>query len=309
MIFAGTVAIAIAQPLFLNSWTTLAARWFPQGQRATAISVVTLANLVGTAIGMVAPPAWVARFGFQGISGVQQVLAWTSVACTVLFIVAYRNNEPSVTSEEAEPVRALEFSGIARALRTRSFLVFLLAMFIGMGVFNGVTQWLAEIIAPIGMGATEAGTLGALMLGGGLAGAVILSPISDRMRKRVPFIVGCLGLAVPATVVLAVTPSDISVYVASFVLGMSLVPVLPVGMQYATEITPETNEGASNGLAQLVGQASVVLVAGMWALRTPDGRFTASLLTAAVLLAVVAIIFSAQKEARLNQHEATPDFA
>ncbi len=57
---AATIGIAAAQPLLLNAWTAMPARWFPAGQRATAVGVTTLGNLLGTAIGLVASPALLA---------------------------------------------------------------------------------------------------------------------------------------------------------------------------------------------------------------------------------------------------------
>ena len=47
-----TIGAAIAQPFLLNAWTTISTQWFPQSQRATAVSLITLANLFGVAIGM-----------------------------------------------------------------------------------------------------------------------------------------------------------------------------------------------------------------------------------------------------------------
>ena len=55
-------------------------------------------------------------------------------------------------------------------------------------------------------------------------------------------------------------------------------------MQYAAEITQPTPEGTSNGLIQLFGQASVVFVYIMEALKTPDGAFTPALLLSIGLL-------------------------
>jgi MFS family permease len=57
MALLATVVIAAAQPLLLNAWTTVPAKWFPSGERATAVSLITLANLVGTALGLVMTPA------------------------------------------------------------------------------------------------------------------------------------------------------------------------------------------------------------------------------------------------------------
>ena len=57
LVLVGTVGLAIAQPLFMNAWTKVAAHWFPERERATAVGLVTLANLLGIAVGMLASPA------------------------------------------------------------------------------------------------------------------------------------------------------------------------------------------------------------------------------------------------------------
>lgn len=297
--FAGTIAIAVTQPLFLNAWTTLPARWFPERERASAIGLITLANLVGTAVGIILAPAWVAAAGPAGIAGFQQALAAASDVATVLFLLVHRDRpDRRSDASSAHEVRALELSGLRAALRTRGFLAFLAVMFVGMGVFNGVSQWIAEIVAPLGLGAEDAGLLGALMLAGGLVGALVLAPISDRTCRRVPFIAASLGGAAVCTLALALAPSAAWAYPACVGLGLCLVPMMPIGMQYATELTPHTHEGASNGLAQLVGQGSVAFVALMWVLRDGDGRFALSLTAAAALLAVTALGFARLREAR-----------
>jgi len=61
-------------------------------------------------------------------------------------------------------------------------------------------------------------------------------------------------------------------------------------MQYASEVTLPTPEGTSNGLIQLFGQASVVFVYLMEALRMKDGSFTWSLMAACALLGLSAVL-------------------
>ena len=57
-----TVMLAISQPFFLNAWTKCAALWFPQKERATAVGVITLANLVGTGVDVAFDPLTYAKF-------------------------------------------------------------------------------------------------------------------------------------------------------------------------------------------------------------------------------------------------------
>jgi MFS family permease len=153
-----------------------------------------------------------------------------------------------------------------------------------------------NIIRPRGFTPTDAGTLGALMLVGGVLGAVIIPPFSDRQRKRQPYILFGLMLTIPGLIGLTYATSSWLLFVSAFVLGFFLVSTSPIGMQYAAEVTQPTPEGTSNGLIQLFGQASVVFVYIMAALKTRNGSFTPALLLAVVLLVISAVLVTQMKD-------------
>jgi len=166
-----------------------------------------------------------------------------------------------------------------------------------MGVFNGVTSWVGDIILPRGFGSSDAAILGAVMLVVGVVGAVVLGAISDRHGKRVRYLALALALAVPCLIGVAFISTLWLLYAASALLGFFIVGALPIGMQYAAEVTQPTPEGTSNGLIQLFGQCSVAFVWVMGVLRTGNGSFTVSLVLASVLLAVSALVVSRLKDA------------
>jgi cyanate permease len=182
------------------------------------------------------------------------------------------------------------FDGLKHALKNRSVWIYLAVMFVGMGVFNGVTTWIEGIVRTRGFSPEDAGNLGAAMLVGGLVGAVVIPPISDRQRNRRRFIVLGVGASIPGLLGLAFATSFALLAAASFVLGVFLVSTMPVGMQYVAELTRPTPEGTSSGLIQLCGQASVVFVYVMEAMKSADGSYTSSLVLAAVLLGVCAAL-------------------
>ena len=107
---------------------------------------------------------------------------------------------------------AAELVGVRHALHVRPFVVFLAVAFVGMGVFNGISTWVEEIVRPRGFSSADAGTLGALLLLGGIVGAVVLSALSDRARKRVPFLTLSLALSAPALVWLALAQSHVGLF-------------------------------------------------------------------------------------------------
>jgi cyanate permease len=225
-------------------------------------------------------------------------LLYGSVAAfsAVLFIILAREAPPTPPCPPGQAIRALMLDGLKHALTVRNFWLFLSVFFVGMGIFNGVTTWIENIIRPRGFSPVDAGTLGALMLVGGVIGAVVIPAFSDKQRKRQRFLLLGFSLAIPGLVGLTYAASPWLLFVSAFALGFFLIGAGPVGMQYAAEITQPTPEGTSNGLIQLFGQASVVFVYVMEALQAPDGAFTPALLLAAGLLVLSVVLITQMKD-------------
>jgi cyanate permease len=224
------------------------------------------------------------------IATVQLLYGTFALLAGIVFVTVARDRPPTPPDEDGDTVHALMLDGVRHALGVRPFVAFLAMAFVGMGVFNGVSTWVEEIVRPRGFSSVDAGNLGAMLLLGGVIGAVVLSALSDRARKRVPYLVLALGAAAPALLWLTLAGSLAGLLTAAFLLGFFMTSALPIGMQYSAEITFPTPEGTSNGLIQLAGQASVVFVALMAVLRTPSGSFVPSLLLLAVLLLVGAVV-------------------
>ena len=294
LVLLSTIGIAIGQPFLLDAWTKVPANWFAPDQRATAVGLVTLASMLGVALGMVLTPILA---DMMSIATLQLVYGLLAAATAVAFLALARERPATPPCPPGMDERALMLDGLKHALHVRPFLVMLGIAFIVMGAFNGVTTWVEQIIQPRGFSPTEAGVMGALMLVAGIIGAVVLSALSDRRGKRIRFLVIALVATVPGMLGIAFVSSIWLLYAFAAVLGFFLVAVLPIGMQYAAEITNPTPEGTSNGLIQLCGQVSVVYVYLMAALRTADGSYTVSLVLSAVLLAVGALVVSRLRDA------------
>ncbi len=205
-----------------------------------------------------------------------------------MFVVFARDKPPTPPCAPDLAGRALVLDGLKHALRVGPFWFYLLVSFVGLGIFNGVTTWVESIVRPRGFTPTQAGTLGAVMLVGGVLGAVIVPAISDRQQKRQRYLMLGVLLAIPGVLGLAFATSFPALLAAAFVLGFFLISTGPIGMQYAAEITYPAPEGTSNGLIQLFGQASVVFVYVMEAMKTDAGAFTPALLFTVALLLVSA---------------------
>jgi MFS family permease len=294
LVLISTIGIGIGQPFLMNSWTTLPARWFEKEFRATAVGLVTLSGLIGIALGMVLTP--VLAQATQNIATVQLIYGAVAAFSAVLFIILARDNPPTPPCEDGGEVRALVLDGLKSLVKNRMFWLLLFIQFLGMAIFNGLTTWIEPIVRGRGFDSSVAGNMGALLLVGGIAGAIVLPALSDKQHKRKKFLLISVSLAVPFLLSLTFTHSLPILLISAFGLGFFLVSASPIAMQFATEVTYPTPEGTSNGLLQLFGQVSVVFVYLMEAMKTKDGSFTPSLILGAVLLLAAIGVISFLKD-------------
>jgi len=136
LVLLSTIGIAIAQPFLLNAWTKVPAQWFSIEERATAVGLVTLSNLVGTALGMVLTPLLTETLS---IPSVQLVYGGVAAFSAVLFLLLAREKPATPPCPAGLEVRALMLAGLKHALSVKTFWLYLFVSFIGMGVFNGLT--------------------------------------------------------------------------------------------------------------------------------------------------------------------------
>ena len=293
LVLWSTFGIAAAQPFLLNTWTKVPANWFALEERATAVGLVTLAGLVGTALGMVLTPILMES---MTIPTIQLYYGGIAAVSAVLFIVLSRETPPTPPCPPGGEVRALMLDGLKHALTVKAFWFDLAIAFIGLGIFNGITTWVESIIRPRGFTPTDAGTLGALMIVGGVIGAVVIPALSDKQRKRQLYLYVAFIGAIPGLIGLTFATTSTLLFASAFVLGFFLTSAMPIAMQYGAEVTHPTPEGTSNGLIQLFGQAAVVFVYIMEALKSADGSFTRALLLAVGLLVISLFLISRMKD-------------
>ncbi len=290
------IGIAVGQPFILNAMAKVSGRWFPTRERATATGFGSLAMYVGIFGGLVLTPVLVTRWGLPSTLFAYGI---ASVAAATVFLVFSRERPPHPVGPEE---RSLVFDGVRAMLHNRGFLILLALFFIGLGAFNAVTTWIEDILRPRGFSIEQAGLAGGMMVVGGIVGALIIPALSDRLRKRVPFILLALAGSLPGLVGVTYATSYGLLLLSSFTLGAFLLSSGPLGFQYAAEITHPAPEGTSSGLLLLAGQVSgIAFIVGMDALRAPTtGAMTSSLLVLVGLLAVGLALATRLREAKLT---------
>jgi cyanate permease len=299
------IGIAVAQPFILNAITKVAARWFPIQERATASGLGTLAMYLGQVAALVLTPLLVLR---SSIPATLLGFGLASLAGAVAFLVLARERPPTPASPSGEEARSLVFDGLRQMFRQRDFLITLAVFFIGLGVFNAVITWIEDIVRPRGFSVTQAGLIGGLMVAGGVLGALILPPLSDRYRRRVPFLVLSLAASVVGLAGITFAMRYGVLLAGSALFGFFLLAAGPIGFQYGAEVTYPAPEGTSNGVLLMAGQISGILfILGMDQFKVPaTGSMTPSLLVMIGLMLLGVLLSTRLRESTLIRTAGAP---
>lgn len=290
MVCISQFGLAVGQPFIMNAMTKVGAKWFPMDERATAAGLAALSQYIGIIFALALTP-----FLFQnhGMRGMLMIYGVASVVVTVVFFAFIKDSPPTPPSafhdEDTVPV----FTGIRHMFKQRDMILLLILFFFGLGMFNAVTTWIEQILSPRGLNAEQAGLVGAAMMVGGVIGAVILPLLSDKLRKRKPFLILTMIGLTPGLVGLTFATGFPLLLVSGFVLGFFIMSAGPIGFQYGAEISYPTPESSSQGLILLSGQISgIIFIYAMDSLRdTQTGSMTPFMIVF-VAMSIVCILMT-----------------
>lgn len=276
--FTGVViaqtGLALAQPFILNAVTAVTARWFPLNQRGMAAGLLALAQYVGIIIAMLVTPMLVGSdpdlpgYG-SGFGKMLWIYGGISLVAALASLLLIRKPQKETGNTATE--RISFGSGLRHIMAQRDMVITMLLFLIGLGIFNAISSMTDSIAERAGVSDSD-GLIGGVMLVGGIIGAIVLPTLSDRYRKRKPFLVLCIAGMLPAVAGLAfagqLSSNPETIYtislISSFLLGFFVMSAGPLGFQYAAEVSYPAPESASQGILLWVGQLSGMLfVAGM----------------------------------------------
>jgi len=302
LVLISQIGLAVGQPFLLNAITKVAARWFPFKERATASGLGTLSMYIGILLGMILTPYLVLS---GGISKMLYINGIISVVAAITFFIFIREKPltPPCSAEQEE--RALVIDGLKLIFKKRDFNRLLIIFFIGLGVFNAVTTWIEQILAPNGFSAVQAGLTGGLMIIGGVLGALVIPLLSDYYRKRTIFIIIALAGSTISLIGVTFATNYPLLLISGAGFGFFLLSSGPIGFQYGAEITYPISEGTSNGFLILMGQASGILfIFAMDSFKSAvTGSMTKPLIVLIVLMIVSVGVSLWLKESKLLIHE------
>jgi MFS family permease len=278
--------LAAAQPFILNAVTKVGATWFPRNERATVAGIGSLAQYAGIIIALAVTPLLLVETG-EGVYELSSMLmtyGFISAAGALLLLIFFRKQPAPSVDKIASCERINPIEGMRHIFSSTDMKLLLLMFFFGLGIFNAVSTCIDQICGALSM--EETGIVGGVMLFGGILGAIIIPILSDRLRKRKPFLVLCMGLMLPGLLGLTFFTTFMALAISAFVFGFFIMSAGPVGFQYGAEKSYPAPESTSQGLILLVGQISgIVFVVGVNAIGIlPAMLFFIGLVTVNVFL-------------------------
>lgn len=202
----GQSLCAIIQPIFVNSPAKLSADWFSATQRNMATTIAAMSNPVGIALGQLIPTLVV-----DETSGMPLMLLITAAIATFTLVASYFGiaSQPKTPPSKAYYERMIlkkhahvlqhnqqtgQFTTtdiwnhelmkqFRLLLADRNFVVLMIGVGIGIGLFNTITTLIEQLIKPSSYSKDDAGNCGALLIGAGLVGAGVYGAVMDLTHK------------------------------------------------------------------------------------------------------------------------------
>jgi len=297
------VGLSVAYALILNSVTMVTARWFPLRERGFATGLVSLAQYLGLLLIMIISPQIVVTnpavpaYG----EGISTLLFWLGIitaagALAVLFFFKERPPTPS----SSEPFEIEIFIGSFKLLLTKKNMGGFIFIFgLMWGLFNVFIAKIDSLAAFIGVQNSN-GIVGVILLGGGMLGSLVMPTLSDYFRKRKLFFFICMLGILLGFLVFAFMPilstiflkPTIFGFIAAGILGFFFQSAIPLGFQYAAELSYPVKESSSQAVLLLNGHfTGLVLLVFM---TVQGGRYLEHVLVISVALlfaATLAVLF------------------
>ncbi|XP_046753489.1 uncharacterized MFS-type transporter C09D4.1 isoform X2 [Diprion similis] len=265
--FLGHSVVALSQVFVLSVPSRLAAVWFDPDQVSSACSIGVFGNQLGVAVGFLFPPMLVKNsddmtvvgYGLQTMFYIVAAITSIILVLILLFFKAEPPLPPSsaqAVQREAENSENFLFS-VKTLLLNKGYLLLLLSYAINVGIFYALSTLLSQIILEYyEESETDAGRIGLVIVLAGMLGSVLCGIVLDKTHRfkettLCVYIFSFLGMVL---FTFTLDSHIYVVYLTSASLGFFMTGYLPVGFEFATELTYPEPEGTSAGLLNAATQ-------------------------------------------------------
>ncbi|XP_034942789.1 uncharacterized MFS-type transporter C09D4.1 isoform X2 [Chelonus insularis] len=266
--FIGHTIVASSQTFVLSVPARLAAVWFGPDQVSSACSIGVFGNQLGIAVGFLFPPMLVSnsndtRIIEQGFRAMNYTNAAITSIAFLLILIFFKAKPPLPPSPAQAALHDIDksedfFQSLKRLVLNFGYIMLLLSYAVNVGIFYAISTLLNQIVLKYFPGAeVHAGRIGLAIICAGMLGSVVCGVVLDKTRrfKETTLVVYLFSLVGLIIFTFTVNSGYISViYITSSLLGFFMTGYLPVGFEFAAELTYPEPEGTSAGLLNAMTQ-------------------------------------------------------
>ncbi|MEU8227446.1 MFS transporter [Kribbella sp. NPDC048915] len=294
-LLAGQIVASVAQPLVLNAITGITARSLAPKDRPAGIAIGTASIFAGMLL------AFLLSAVFTTASAIPTLLIIATVFCAaaaVFLTVTLRAPafaaipEPAVVRPSAESFPAQLSDDDASAPVPSALAaawgdplirkLCVLAVF-PFGVFVALSTFAQALLEPSGVSGGTASVILLLQVVAGVLGSATIPILVARHHAESTLLVISLSATAAACALLALAPGVLTGFVAITLIGLLLLPALPIVLELVERRTGEA-EGTAAGLIWMAGNLGGLIVA------VAVGLLVDHPLAAFLVMAVIALI-------------------
>ncbi|XP_067312358.1 heme transporter FLVCR2 [Pseudorasbora parva] len=274
----GQVICSFAQVFILGMPSQVASVWFGSDEVSTACAIGVFGNQLGIAIGFLIPPILVPNVDevselAQHIRVMFYITAAVASLILVLVVFVFQDKPDMPPSLAQVALREMPtehnsyMASIARLLSNKPFIILLISYGLNVGCFYAVSTLLNRMIIEHYPGEeVNAGRIGLTLVIAGVVGSLICGIWLDKTKtyKQTTLSVYLLSFVGMLIYTFTLNLGHLwVVFLTSGVLGFFMTGYLPLGFEFAVELTYPESEGTSSGLlncsAQIFGIAFTII--------------------------------------------------
>ena len=254
--------------MFLNGISLIANTWFPDDERAIATALMTLASPLGSMISFIIQGVFIAEVngkvepGEDPSAAVRHgtynllILESSMITVTSLFLIfAIREKPLKPPSRVALIEINWEGSGqcndLYKIFGQVNFMLLCFVFSIIFAIYVGMASVINPLLSPFGYSPGMIAIIGILFILMGVVSCLLVGFILDRTKKYLLTLrIICVSATLCGVLALWWLPleNNMLCYIVVALIGFTMVPIIPVGFAFATELTHPIQPSLSNGI-------------------------------------------------------------